>query len=108
MRIAAELRAVEMSSGHQFEEEIGASSSESVLFIAKMEFSVRTAVRMARSRPHPLPETGIHQKFILLALRCALTTQVRHDYVTPTPERGYRTCNPGCHTIVSQGGTYDF
>src|SRR5262249_23600966 len=49
MRIAAELRAVDMSSSHQFEEEIGASSSENRLFIPKMEFSVRT--------PGPAPQT---------------------------------------------------
>src|SRR5262249_40183213 len=42
MCIAAELRAVDLSSNHQFEEEIGDSSSENRLFITKMEFSVRT------------------------------------------------------------------
>jgi hypothetical protein len=42
MRIVAELRAVEVRSSHQFEEEIGAASSENGLFITKMEFSVRT------------------------------------------------------------------
>jgi len=42
MRFAAELRAVDLSSSHQFEEEIDASSPESRLFIPKMEFSVRT------------------------------------------------------------------
>jgi len=41
MRIAAELRDVDVGSSHQFEEEIGASSSENGLFIAKMEISVR-------------------------------------------------------------------
>jgi hypothetical protein len=41
MRIAAELRDVDVSSSHQFEEEIGAASSENGLFIARMEFSVR-------------------------------------------------------------------
>jgi len=49
MRIVAELRAVDLSSGHQFEEEIGASLSENDLFIAKMEFSVRTG-RFIKSR----------------------------------------------------------
>jgi len=34
--------AVDVSSSHQFEEEIGDASSENGLFIAKMEFSVRT------------------------------------------------------------------
>ena len=38
-----------MRSSHQFEEEIGAASSENGLFIAKMEFSVRTT----GSRTHP-------------------------------------------------------
>jgi len=42
MRIVAGLRAVDVSSSHQFEEEIGAASSKNGLFIAKMEFSVRT------------------------------------------------------------------
>jgi hypothetical protein len=44
MRIVAALRAVDLSSSHQFEEEIGAASSENGLFIAKMEFPVRTAL----------------------------------------------------------------
>jgi len=43
MRVVAELRAVDVISSHQYEEEIGAASSENGLFIAKMEFSVRTA-----------------------------------------------------------------
>jgi len=42
MCVVAKLRAVAVSSSHQFEEEIGAASSENGLFIAKMEFSVRT------------------------------------------------------------------
>src|SRR5215831_14347962 len=48
MRIAAEQRAVDLSSSHQFEEEIGASSSENRLIIPKMEFSVRTGVETDR------------------------------------------------------------
>jgi hypothetical protein len=44
MCVVAELRAVDVISNHQFEEEIGAVSSENGLFIAKMEFSIRTAV----------------------------------------------------------------
>jgi glucose-6-phosphate-specific signal transduction histidine kinase len=36
------LRAVDVRSSHQFEEEIGAASSENGFFIAKIEFSVRT------------------------------------------------------------------
>jgi hypothetical protein len=39
---ATELRAVDLSSSHQFEEVIGAASSENGLFIAKMEFSIQT------------------------------------------------------------------
>jgi hypothetical protein len=35
------LRDVDVGSRRQFEEEIGAASSENGLFIAKMEFSVR-------------------------------------------------------------------
>jgi hypothetical protein len=35
-------RAVGVNSSHQFEEEIGGASSENGLFMAKMEFSVRT------------------------------------------------------------------
>jgi hypothetical protein len=42
MCAVAELRAVNMRSSHQFEEEIGAVSSENRFFIAKMEFSLRT------------------------------------------------------------------
>jgi len=42
MRVVAEPRAVDVSSNHQFEKEIGAASSENGLFIAKMEFSVQT------------------------------------------------------------------
>ena len=42
MRVVAELHAVDLILSHQFEEEIGAASSENGLFIAKMEFSVRT------------------------------------------------------------------
>jgi hypothetical protein len=45
MRIVAELRAVEERSSHEFEEVIGNASSENWLFIAKIEFSVRTAAR---------------------------------------------------------------
>jgi hypothetical protein len=44
MCVVAELRAVDVISNHQFEEEIGAASSENGLFIAKMKFSIRTAV----------------------------------------------------------------
>jgi len=39
---ATELRAVDLSSSHQFEEVIGAASSENWLFIPQMEFSVQT------------------------------------------------------------------
>jgi hypothetical protein len=42
MCVVAELRAIDLRSSHQFEEEIGAASSENGLFIAKMEFSVLT------------------------------------------------------------------
>src|SRR6266540_3752768 len=41
MCVVAELRGVDVISSHQFEEEIGAASSENGLLIAKMEFSVR-------------------------------------------------------------------
>jgi hypothetical protein len=44
MCIAAELRAVDLSSSHQFEEEIGDSSSENRLFIPRIEYSMRTGV----------------------------------------------------------------
>jgi hypothetical protein len=51
MRIVVELRAVEVRLSHQFEEEIGAASSENGLFIAKMEYSVRTTLsRFKKSR----------------------------------------------------------
>src|SRR5262249_31258348 len=51
---AAELRAVDLSSSHQFEEEIGTSSSENGLFIPKMEFSVRTPIVQARCESRDL------------------------------------------------------
>jgi hypothetical protein len=41
--VVAELRAVDARSSHQFEEEIGAASSENGFF-AKIEFSVRTTL----------------------------------------------------------------
>jgi hypothetical protein len=42
-------RAVDVSSSHQFEEEIGDASSEKGLFMAKMGFSVRTPGHASRS-----------------------------------------------------------
>src|SRR5262249_38720853 len=45
MRIVAEATRCRVSSSHQFEEEIGAASSENGLLIAKMEFSVQTGLR---------------------------------------------------------------
>ena len=42
---ATELRAVDLSSSHQFEEVIGAASSENWLFMPQMEFSVQTGGR---------------------------------------------------------------
>jgi hypothetical protein len=45
MRIVTKLRAVEVISRHQFEQEIGAASSENGFFITKMEFSARTRSR---------------------------------------------------------------
>src|SRR5262245_29503880 len=49
MCVVAEFRAVDVRSSHQFEEEIGASSSENGLFIAKMEFSVRTGISLEQA-----------------------------------------------------------
>jgi hypothetical protein len=43
MRVAAELRAIDLRSSHQFEEEIGAASSENLVLTHKTEFSIRTA-----------------------------------------------------------------
>jgi hypothetical protein len=43
MCVVTEARAVDVSSSHQFEEEIGDASLEYGLFIAKMKFSVQTA-----------------------------------------------------------------
>ena len=48
MWVVAALRADDVRSSHQFEEEIGAASSENGLFIAKMEFSVQTSSQKAR------------------------------------------------------------
>src|SRR5262249_27120230 len=45
MCIAAELRAVDQSSSHRSEGEIGTSSRENKLFIPKMEFSVLTRLQ---------------------------------------------------------------
>jgi hypothetical protein len=49
MRIVAAPRAVDVRSSHQFEEEIGDASSEKGLFMAKMEFSVRTSGHASQS-----------------------------------------------------------
>jgi hypothetical protein len=46
---ATEMRAVDLSSSHQFEEVIGAASSENWLFIPQMEFSVQTGLLATRS-----------------------------------------------------------
>src|SRR5262245_65964319 len=43
MCVVAKLRAVDVRTRHQFQEGVCAASSENELFIAKMEFSVRTA-----------------------------------------------------------------
>ena len=51
MRIATEGRAVDLSSSYQFEEEIGASSSENRLSIPKMEFSLRAGELYERGGP---------------------------------------------------------
>jgi Tn3 transposase DDE domain len=40
MRVVADLCAVDLRSSHQFEDEIGAASSENSLFFPKTEFSV--------------------------------------------------------------------
>src|SRR5262249_61906496 len=45
MWVVAEPRADDVRSSHQFEEEIGAASSENGLLIAEMEFSVQTGHR---------------------------------------------------------------
>src|SRR5262245_54666840 len=50
MCVAAEPRAVDVSSSHQFEEEIVNSSSEHGLFIDNMKFSIRTRVAARRRR----------------------------------------------------------
>jgi hypothetical protein len=44
MCVVAEPRAVDVNLSHQFEEEIGAASSENGPFIAKTEFSVQTTL----------------------------------------------------------------
>jgi hypothetical protein len=47
--LAPKPRAVDVSSSHQFEEEIGDASSENDLSMAKMEFSIRTPGHASRS-----------------------------------------------------------
>jgi hypothetical protein len=47
--LAPKPRADDVSSSHQFEEEIGDASSENGLFMAKMEFSVLTPGHAGRS-----------------------------------------------------------
>jgi hypothetical protein len=47
--LAPKPRAVDASSSHQFEEEIGDASSENDLSMAKMEFSIRTPGHASRS-----------------------------------------------------------
>jgi hypothetical protein len=44
MCVVAELRAVDVRSSHQYEDEIGNALSENGLFIVKMEFSVQTGL----------------------------------------------------------------
>jgi hypothetical protein len=51
MCVVAKLRAVDVISSHQFEEEIGAASSENGFFIANIEFSIRTGVNNPTWRP---------------------------------------------------------
>ena len=59
MCVVTKLRAVDVRSSHQFEEEIGAASSENGLFIAKMEFSVRTGERI---RQLQLRQSVVHSE----------------------------------------------
>jgi hypothetical protein len=54
MCVIAEPRAVGVRSSYQFDEEIGAASAENGLFIAKMEFSVRTAVKKQKQERRDL------------------------------------------------------
>jgi hypothetical protein len=62
MRVVAALHGVDLISSYQFEEEIGAASSENGLFIAKRKFSVRKALGATRD---------------LCVSRCALASQNR-------------------------------
>src|SRR5262245_51330797 len=50
MCVVAELRAVDLRSSHQFEDGIGAASSENGLFFPKTEFSVWTPIAMPTQR----------------------------------------------------------
>jgi hypothetical protein len=61
MRVAAELRAIDMRSSHQFEEEIGNASSVNLALIHKTEFSIRTIeIIIAFSRDQGQQE-GLHR-----------------------------------------------
>jgi hypothetical protein len=59
MCVIAELRAVEVRSSHQFEEEIGAAASENGLFIAKMEFSVQTGLYLIPNDAVKIQTSGL-------------------------------------------------
>ena len=47
MRVATELRAIDLRPSHQFEDEIAAASSENLVLINKTEFSIRTGSKGA-------------------------------------------------------------
>jgi len=94
MCVVAELRAIDASSSHQFEEEIGEASSENGLFIARMVFSIRTAhpticnllilvncfahLLGARSVSLVLPKYSIYSSYVALGMqRCSAKDERR-------------------------------
>ena len=67
MRVVAGLCAVDLRSSHQFEDEIGAASSENGFFIPKTEFSVRTGIATLETNPKR------HEKCVLFRAMNVIT-----------------------------------
>src|SRR5262245_18755307 len=82
MCVVADLCAVDLRSSHQLEDEIGAASSENGLFIAKMEFSVRTGGNVT-SLPYNITTSLPCIDFISLACLIDKVDPDWHAFVAP-------------------------
>jgi hypothetical protein len=89
MCVVAELRAVDVSLSYQFEEEIGNASSDNGLFIAKMEFSVRTDRKIGDYFSVPyfsvrgIVDKGGVTHYIAIAVRFQLTILTKFSKKMP-------------------------